>query len=86
MAVRIRLSRVGASHKPFYRIVIADGRAARDGRQIEVVGNYDPKEGFGKAVLKSERVQHWLRCGAQPSAIVQKILKEVAHVRDEKPH
>lgn len=79
MAVKIRLSRIGAKKKPFYRIVVADGRTPRDGRQIEVVGTYDPKSGLKKAVVKADRIRHWIETGARPTGIVVQILKAVQH-------
>jgi small subunit ribosomal protein S16 len=65
--VRIRLRRMGAKKKPFYRIVIADKRSPRDGRFIETIGTYDPLQSPAKVNLKLERAAHWLSVGAQPS-------------------
>jgi small subunit ribosomal protein S16 len=65
--VRIRLRRMGAKKKPFYRIVIADKRSPRDGRFIETIGTYDPLQSPAKVTLKLERAAHWLSVGAQPS-------------------
>ena len=75
--VKIRLKRVGAKRKPFYRIVVADSQASRDGRHLEVVGHYDPKHGIEKADYQAERVRYWLGVGARPSGIVSQILKKV---------
>ena len=74
MAVKIRLRRVGAKKQPAYRVVIADARAPRDGRFIEVVGHYNPLTHPSTVVIDSERAMHWLRQGAQPTEIVQKLL------------
>ncbi|MCA8907553.1 MAG: 30S ribosomal protein S16, partial [Rhodospirillaceae bacterium] len=70
MSVKIRLSRGGAKKRPFYRIVIADARDPRDGRFIEKVGTYNPMlphDHPERITLKSERIQYWLGCGAQPT-------------------
>lgn len=74
MAVKIRLKRMGAKKKPFYRIVVADSRMPRDGRFIEEVGTYDPLQNPSKVALKEERVCHWLRNGAQPTETVKGLL------------
>ncbi len=76
MAVKIRLSRRGAKKKAFYRIVVSDSQAPRDGEQVEVIGHYDPQKGIEKADFKTERVQYWLGCGAKPTGIVRQILKK----------
>ena len=68
MAVRIRLLRMGKIRNPQYRIVVADARTKRDGRAIEYLGLYHPKEEPSRIEVNSERVQHWLSVGAQPSA------------------
>src|SRR6185503_11691808 len=67
VAVRIRLLRMGKIRNPQYRIVVADSRTKRDGRAIEQVGLYHPKEEPSRIEVNSERVQHWLSVGAQPS-------------------
>ena len=74
MAVRIRLLRMGKIRNPQYRIVVADARTKRDGRAIEFVGLYHPKEEPSRIEVNSERVQHWLSVGAQPSEPVIAIL------------
>ncbi|HTW09281.1 MAG TPA: 30S ribosomal protein S16, partial [Acidimicrobiales bacterium] len=61
MAVKLRLMRMGKTKQPTYRLVAADSRSPRDGRFIEVVGSYAPREAQAKVVLKPERVAHWLR-------------------------
>ncbi|BBH64360.1 30S ribosomal protein S16 [Actinoplanes sp. OR16] len=76
MAVKIRLLRMGKIRNPQYRIVVADSRTKRDGRAIEYVGIYQPKEHPSVIEVKSERVQYWLGVGAQPSEAVQRILEK----------
>jgi small subunit ribosomal protein S16 len=74
VAVRIRLLRMGKIRNPQYRIVVADSRTKRDGRAIEQLGLYHPKEDPSRIEVNSERVQHWLSVGAQPSVPVVAIL------------
>ena len=76
MAVRIRLLRMGKIRNPQYRIVVADSRTKRDGRAIEYLGLYHPKEDPSRIEVNSDRVQHWLKVGAQPSEAVQAILSK----------
>ena len=76
MAVRIRLLRMGKIRNPQYRIVVADSRTKRDGRAIEFVGLYHPKEDPSRIEVNSDRVQHWLSVGAQPSEPVVAILSK----------
>jgi len=76
MAVKIRLTRQGGKKKPFYRIVVSDSEAPRDGKFLEVVGTYDPMVDPAKAVLKSERVNFWLGKGAIATETVKQILKK----------
>ncbi len=77
MSVKIRLTRVGAKKQPFYRIVVTDSRAPRDGRFIEIIGTYDPKTEPSKIELNKEKALDWLGKGAQPSGTVQKIFQIV---------
>ena len=77
MALSIRLSRGGAKKRPFYRIVVADSRAPRDGRFIEKLGTYNPllpKDSAERVTLDAERAKHWLTVGAQPSDRVARFL------------
>ncbi|GAA3726029.1 hypothetical protein GCM10022225_03800 [Plantactinospora mayteni] len=76
MAVKIRLLRMGKIRNPQYRIVVADSRTKRDGRAIEFVGIYQPKEHPSVIEVKSDRVQYWLSVGAQPSEAVQRLLEK----------
>ncbi|GAA5056960.1 30S ribosomal protein S16 [Nocardia callitridis] len=75
MAVRIKLTRLGKIRNPQYRVVIADARTRRDGRAIESVGKYHPKEEPSLIEIDSERVQYWLGVGAQPTEPVQRLLE-----------
>ena len=75
MAVKIRLKRMGKIRAPYYRIVVADSRTRRDGRVIEEIGKYHPKEEPSFIEVKSERAQYWLGVGAQPTEAVEAILK-----------
>lgn len=75
MAVKIKLKRTGKVHLPQYRIVIADSRSARNGRSIEEIGFYYPKEEPSRIEVKSDRVQYWLGVGAKPTEPVVAILK-----------
>jgi small subunit ribosomal protein S16 len=76
VAVKIRLLRMGKIRNPQYRIVVADARTKRDGRAIEYIGIYHPKEHPSVIEVKSDRVQYWLSVGAQPSEPVQRILEK----------
>lgn len=76
MAVRIRLTRMGSKKRPFYRIVIADSRARRDGRFIEIVGTYNPLKNPAEITLKDERIRYWMGVGATPSDTVRSILRK----------
>ncbi|MFY9489997.1 MAG: 30S ribosomal protein S16 [Mycobacterium sp.] len=75
MAVKIKLTRLGKIRNPQYRIAIADARNRRDGRSIEVIGRYHPKEEPSLIEIDSERAQYWLSVGAQPTDPVLKLLK-----------
>jgi small subunit ribosomal protein S16 len=75
VAVKIRLKRLGKIRAPYYRIVVADSRTRRDGRVIEEIGKYHPKEEPSFIEVKSERAQYWLGVGAQPTEAVEAILK-----------
>ncbi|MDO9210191.1 MAG: 30S ribosomal protein S16 [Deltaproteobacteria bacterium] len=76
MAVTIRLTRMGAKKKPFYRLVVADSRFPRDGRFIEVVGTYDPNPNPPAINLNRERIDSWLKRGAHPTNTVKSLLKK----------
>ena len=74
MAVRIRLKRMGAKKRPFYRVIVADARAPRDGRFIDTLGTYNPLTNPAEAKLDAEKVRLWLSRGAQPSDPVRHLL------------
>src|SRR5215469_9382980 len=75
VAVKIKLKRLGKIREPYYRIVVADARTKRDGRAIEEIGKYHPKADPSVIEVNSERVQHWLSVGAQPTDPVRVLLK-----------
>ncbi|MGA7050982.1 MAG: 30S ribosomal protein S16 [Mycobacterium sp.] len=75
MSVKIKLTRLGKIRNPQYRIAVADARTRRDGRSIEVIGRYHPKEDPSLIEVNSERAQYWLSVGAQPTEPVLKLLK-----------
>ncbi|MGE2733913.1 30S ribosomal protein S16 [Mycolicibacterium vaccae] len=75
MAVKIKLTRLGKIRNPQYRIIVADARTRRDGRAIEVIGRYHPKEDPSLIEVDSERAQYWLGVGAQPTEPVLQLLK-----------
>lgn len=74
MALKIGLARGGRKKRPFYRVVVQDKRAPRDGRFVERVGTYDPLRTEDKSTFQIERAQYWLSVGAQPTARVSKLL------------
>lgn len=75
MAVKIKLMRLGKIREPHYRIVVADAKTRRDGRDIETIGQYHPKQQPSHIQVDSERAQYWLSVGAQPTERVQHLLK-----------
>jgi small subunit ribosomal protein S16 len=77
MSTRIRLRRMGAKGRPFYRVVVADQRAPRDGRFIENIGRYQPLNDPSLIEIDPERALHWLRVGAQPSNQVRNLMEKV---------
>jgi small subunit ribosomal protein S16 len=76
--LRIRLTRMGAKKKPFYRVVVMERRQNRDGSFVEIVGHYSPTANPPLIDLKMDRIRHWLECGAQPSDTVNSLLKKSA--------
>jgi small subunit ribosomal protein S16 len=74
--VKIRFARFGAKKRPFYHIVVTDSENPRDGRYIERIGTYDPAKPMGSAVVKRERLDHWVGRGAQLSESFAKVLRE----------
>jgi small subunit ribosomal protein S16 len=77
MSVRIRLKRLGAKKRPFYRVVVADQRSPRDGRFIENIGKYHPLEDPSLIEIDADRALYWLREGAQPSNTVRVLMTKV---------
>ena len=79
MAVRIRMKRLGRTHRPFYRICVMDSRTKRDGEPIEEVGHYDPmvRDKAARVKLNLERIDYWMGVGAQPSEKVAVLIKKV---------
>lgn len=75
MAVKIRLRRMGQKKAPFYRIIVADSRAPRDGRFIDEIGTYDPNTDPSTFNINEEAAKKWLASGAQPTEVVAKLLK-----------
>ncbi len=76
--LRIRLTRMGAKKKPYYRVVVMEQRQPRDGSFVEILGHYSPTANPPLVDLKMDRVRHWLACGAQPSETVNSLLKKAA--------
>src|SRR6516162_3166460 len=86
MSLKIRLSRGGAKKRPFYRIVVADARAPRDGRFVEKIGTFDPmkaKDDAGRVVLDQEKAKAWLVKGAQPTDRVLRLLEGLGLAKRE---
>lgn len=77
MAVRIRLTRVGATKQPTYRLVVAEAKTARDGRSIETIGHYNPRTDPIELSIDAERAKKWLSQGAQPSETVARLFRTV---------
>jgi small subunit ribosomal protein S16 len=76
--LRIRLTRMGAKKKPFYRVVVMERRQTRDGSFVEILGHYDPTMDPPVIELNMDRVRHWMACGAQPSETVNSLFKKAA--------
>ncbi len=75
MAVKLRLMRMGKKKQPTYRLVAADARNARDGRFIEILGTYEPRQDPSRILFDNDKIVHWLGNGAQPTETVAKLLK-----------
>jgi small subunit ribosomal protein S16 len=84
MAVKIRLTRKGKKKQPTYRVVVADSRSPRDGRYIEQIGRYDPRQEPSIVEIDNDRASYWISVGAQPSAAVQKLL-EISGAAEARP-
>jgi small subunit ribosomal protein S16 len=84
LAVRIRLTRVGATKQPTYRVVVADSRKARNSRSIETIGHYNPRSEPVEVNIDEERARQWLARGAQPSDTVARLFRNAGIVPAEK--
>ena len=84
MAVRIRLTRIGATKQPAYRVVVADSRSARDSRAIETIGHYNPRTEPIELNIDAEKASAWLAKGAQPSDTVLRLFRNAGIVPAEK--
>ncbi len=82
VAVRIRLTRVGATKKPTYRFVVSDSRSARDGRSLDTLGHYDPRKDPVEIEVDAEKATKWLGNGAQPSETVARLFRRVGILPD----
>ena len=76
MAVRIRLTRKGRKKQPFYRIVVADSEAPRDGKFLDIVGTYDPMQNPAAIVIDNEKLAGWMRQGATPTETVESLIRK----------
>ncbi|MCA1960900.1 MAG: 30S ribosomal protein S16 [Desulfomonile sp.] len=82
MAVKIRLARYGAKKKPFYRVVVTESRAPRDGRFLEILGTYDPRNKISGINLDSPAIKSWIARGAEVSDTVRKLLRKSTPATD----
>jgi small subunit ribosomal protein S16 len=82
MAVRIRLARMGAKKRPFYRLVAADSEAPRDGKFLEILGSYDPMKDPALITVKKEKVDSWIEKGATVTESARAILKKQGYFKD----
>jgi small subunit ribosomal protein S16 len=85
MAVSIRLRREGAKNRPYYRVVVADSRSPRDGKFIEIIGTYDPKQTGQNSSFNVERAEYWISKGAKPSDTVRSLIKRQKNVAPAEP-
>ena len=76
MALKIRLTRIGAVHQPHYRVVVAEARSRRDGDPVEVLGTYDPRTKGKQVSIKLDRVDYWIGKGAKPSDTLNSLIKK----------
>ncbi len=80
MAVKLRLTRLGAKKNPYYRVVVADSRSPRDGRFIEVIGTYNPMTEPAEIKIDAEKAKTWIKNGAQPTDTVKALLKKAGAI------
>ena len=85
MAVSIRLRREGSKNRPYYRVVVADSRSPRDGKFIEIIGTYDPKQTGQNSSFSVERADYWISKGAQPSDTVRSLIKKQKKIAAAEP-
>jgi small subunit ribosomal protein S16 len=85
MSVKLRLARRGAKKAPFYHVVATDSRNPRDGKFTEEVGTYDPNVKPARVNLKADRIEHWLKLGAEPSSTVAQLIKLAKKQASEQP-
>lgn len=84
MSIRLRLKRIGMPKQPHYRLVAINRRSARNGKEVEVLGHYDPRKSDNQLSFNTERVHFWLSCGAQPSDTVRSLLNRSGFFSTEK--
>ena len=82
MALKIKLARIGATHNPVYRVVVAEGRSRRDGRFVEILGTYSPKQRTGQLKLNVERADYWVGQGAIPTDTSRSLIKKARKLAD----
>ncbi len=82
MSVRIRLTRVGATKKPTYRVVVSDSRNARDGRSLDTLGHYNPRADPIELHIDAEKATRWMAQGAQPSETVERLFRRAGILPD----
>jgi small subunit ribosomal protein S16 len=85
MSVSIRLRREGSKNRPYYRVVVADSRGPRDGKFIEIIGTYDPKQTGQNSSFNVERAEYWISKGARPSDTVRSLIKKQKTMADPEP-
>src|SRR5262245_8000766 len=85
MAVSIRLRREGTKNRPYYRVVVADSSSPRDGKFIEILGTYDPKQTGQNSSFSVERAEYWISKGAQPSDTVRSLIKKQKKAASAEP-
>ena len=81
----IRLTRMGAKKKPFYRIVVAEKRSKRDGRFVESVGHYDPTRKPAEVKLDRDRINYWIERGAKPTETVESLIRRKTETKSDTP-
>jgi len=85
MALKIRLSRIGATHQPHYRIVVAETRSRRDGDAVETIGTYDPRTKGKQVTIRLDRVDYWISKGAKPTDTLHSIIKRARRALSAAP-